>query len=89
MDGTGRSALRRILAAYARRNPSVGYCQVCATLLPWLPPYQLHAEGLCKIVCIDTFEELHARVASSFHAHQYSGGAATQMLYTDVRELLP
>lgn len=34
MDGTGRSALRRILAAYARRNPSVGYCQVRHCLAP-------------------------------------------------------
>lgn len=28
MDASGRAVLRRILAAYARHNPSVGYCQV-------------------------------------------------------------
>ncbi len=28
MDANGRATLRRILSAYARRNPAVGYCQV-------------------------------------------------------------
>ena len=33
MDSSGRNALRRLLAAYARRNPSVGYCQVKSPVL--------------------------------------------------------
>lgn len=28
LDGIGRDSLRRVLAAYARHNPAVGYCQV-------------------------------------------------------------
>ena len=28
MDSTGRRGLRHVLAAYACRNPAVGYCQV-------------------------------------------------------------
>ena len=36
MDSSGRNALRRLLAAYARRNPSVGYCQVSSLVFWWL-----------------------------------------------------
>lgn len=28
LDEDGRNSLRRLLTAYARHNPSVGYCQV-------------------------------------------------------------
>lgn len=31
LDEDGRNALRRLLTAYARHNPSVGYCQVLAS----------------------------------------------------------
>lgn len=35
LDEGGRNSLRRVLIAYARHNPSVGYCQVvkCLTTL--------------------------------------------------------
>jgi hypothetical protein len=32
LDNDGRNALRRLLTAYARHNPSVGYCQVIENL---------------------------------------------------------
>jgi hypothetical protein len=31
LDNDGRDALRRLLTAYARHNPAVGYCQVLET----------------------------------------------------------
>lgn len=33
LDEDGRNALRRLLTAYARHNPSVGYCQVLLDII--------------------------------------------------------
>eukprot|EP00850_Spirogloea_muscicola_P011670 SM000073S21446 [mRNA] locus=s73:319050:324962:- [translate_table: standard] len=53
LDSIGRSALRRILTAYARHNPAVGYCQgmnFLAGLLLLLMPEENAFWTLCGIV---------------------------------------
>eukprot|EP00850_Spirogloea_muscicola_P009088 SM000050S17013 [mRNA] locus=s50:398100:404200:+ [translate_table: standard] len=53
LDSIGRSALRRILTAYARHNPTVGYCQgmnFLAGLLLLLMPEENAFWTLCGIV---------------------------------------
>lgn len=54
MDSSGRNALRRMLAAYARRNPSVGYCQVAwlrPHLMPGLQDDTADKQGFLRMLC--------------------------------------
>ena len=57
MDASGRNALRRLLAAYARRNPSVGYCQVCSRApSPYNDMLRRGMGGTRGIVLCDCFQ---------------------------------
>ncbi|GBG62301.1 hypothetical protein CBR_g29911 [Chara braunii] len=58
LDQNGRNALRRLLTAYARHNPSVGYCQgmnFLAALLLLLMPEE--AAFWCLVAIIDDYFE--------------------------------
>jgi hypothetical protein len=58
LDEDGRNALRRLLLAYARHNPTVGYCQVSLSI-----DAIAHNFSLCllELICFSRASEQHLK----------------------------
>ena len=95
MDASGRSALRRVLAAYSRRNPDVGYCQVRSCTVVVLlaaqrPDGSSQSVGACTDICVPAGHELCGRLPAAIHGRggrvlepgSHCGGSAAWLLFS-------